>query len=141
MPKRVTPLEAADLMSSGWTYLDVRSIPEFEQGHPAGASNVPLMHATAGRMVPNGDFQKVVEANFPRDAKLVVGCKSGGRSLQAVGLLTALGYDSLVDVRGGFVGERDGMGRSTVSGWSESGLPVATQAEPGRAYIDLQKRT
>ena len=139
MSKRVTPKEASELLADGWTYLDVRSIPEFEQGHPAGATNVPLMHAHGGRMVPTGDFQKVVEANFPHDTKLVVGCKSGGRSAQAVGVLTSLGYTNLIDVRGGFGGERDAMGRSVVPGWAEAGLPVATQAEPGRAYADLKK--
>ncbi|MES1164785.1 MAG: rhodanese-like domain-containing protein [Verrucomicrobiota bacterium] len=140
MSKRVTPPEAAELLAAGWSYLDVRSIPEFEQGHPAGAANVPLMHAQAGRMAPNPDFQRVVQANFPPDAKLVVGCKSGGRSMQAVGLLTALGYQNLVDVRGGFGGERDAMGRAVVPGWAEAGLPVATQAEPGRAYADLETK-
>lgn len=140
MVKRVTPQEAVELMASGWTYLDVRSIPEFEQGHPAGASNVPLMHAQAGRMAPNADFQKVVQANFPPHTKLVVGCKSGGRSAQAAGLLTALGYQELADVRGGFFGERDAMGRTVVPGWTEANLPVATQAQPGKAYADLQKK-
>lgn len=137
MAKRVTPQEAAELLAAGWTYLDVRSIPEFEQGHPKSAANVPLMHADRGRMAPNGDFQKVVELNFPRDAKLVVGCKSGVRSLQAVGLLEAVGYANLVDVRGGFAGERDGMGRAIVVGWADAGLPVTTQAAPGCAYADL----
>jgi rhodanese-related sulfurtransferase len=140
MAKRVTPQEAVELMAAGWAYLDVRSIPEFEQGHPAGATNVPLMHAQGGRMAPNGDFQKVVQANFPPDTKLVVGCKSGGRSAQAVGLLTTLGYQELADVRGGFFGERDAMGRTAVPGWVEAGLPVSTQAEPGKAYADLQKK-
>jgi rhodanese-related sulfurtransferase len=141
MAKRVTPQEAVELMASGWTYVDVRSIPEFEQGHPAGAINIPLMHAQGGRMAPNADFQKVLTANFPPDTQLVVGCKSGGRSAQAVGLLTSLGYQNLADVRGGFGGERDAMGRTTVAGWVEAGLPVATTAEPGKAYADLQKKT
>jgi rhodanese-related sulfurtransferase len=138
MANRVTPTEAAQLMADGWTYLDVRSIPEFEEAHPAGATNVPLLHAQSGRMVPNADFQKVVEANFPRDAKLVVGCKAGGRSAQAVGLLTALGYQNLADVRGGFGGERNALGQTVVPGWAESGLSVKTGSEPGRAYADLQ---
>ena len=139
MSKRVTSKEAAALMAEGWTYLDVRSIPEFEQGHPAGAANIPLLHAQGGRLVPNADFPKVVEANFAQDAKLVLGCKSGSRSLQAVGLLASLGYQNLADVRGGFGGERDGFGRTTLPGWPESGLPVATVAEPGRSYADLKK--
>src|SRR5258708_4843729 len=61
MVKRVLPAEAAGLLKEGWTYLDVRSVPEFEQGHPAGAVNVPLLDAQAGRMVPDPDFQRVLE--------------------------------------------------------------------------------
>src|SRR5215510_220094 len=102
MVKRIPPAEAAELLKQGWTYLDVRSIPEFEQGHPAGAANVPLLHFQNGRMTPNPDFQKVVEANFPRDARIVVGCKSGGCSLNAAGLMQAAGYTNVVEMRGGF---------------------------------------
>lgn len=41
----VSPEEARGLMErEGYTYIDVRSIPEFEAGHPAGAVNVPLLH-------------------------------------------------------------------------------------------------
>jgi rhodanese-related sulfurtransferase len=138
MVKRVTPPEAAELVAAGWTYLDVRSIPEFEAGHPAGAANVPLMHQQGGRMAANPDFQQVVEASFPKDAKLVVGCKSGGRSLQAATMLASLGYSSIVDMRGGFSGERDAFGRATVPGWAEAGLPVETTTQPDRAYDALR---
>src|SRR5258705_2651135 len=101
MVKRVVPPEAAELVAKGWLYLDVRSIPEFEQGHPAGALNVPLLHFQGGRMTPNPDFQRVVEANIPKDANVVVGCKVGGRSLQAAALMQAAGYTNVVDMRGG----------------------------------------
>jgi rhodanese-related sulfurtransferase len=137
MVKRVLPAEAADLVKQGWTYLDVRSIPEFEQGHPTGAFNIPLLHFQGGRMVPNGEFRGIVEATFPKETKLVIGCKSGGRSLQAAGLLAAAGYVEVVDMRGGFGGERDGMGRVSCAGWEESGLPVATASDPGKSYTDL----
>ncbi|HEX3905614.1 MAG TPA: rhodanese-like domain-containing protein [Polyangia bacterium] len=137
MVKRVTPPEAADLLATGWSYLDVRSIPEFEGGHPTGAANVPLMHFENGRMSPNPDFQKVVAANFPPDAKLVVGCKAGGRSLQAAALLEAAGYTSVVDMRGGFHGEHDGLGRVTCAGWLESKLPVSTTAPAEKSYATL----
>jgi rhodanese-related sulfurtransferase len=139
MSKRVLPAEAAELVKQGWIYLDVRSIPEFEQGHPVGAANIPLMHMTGGRMAPNPDFQRVVEGAYPRDAQLVIGCKSGGRSLQAAALLAAAGYTNVVDMRGGFGGERDGMGRVSCAGWVESGLPTATTAEPGKSYAELGK--
>jgi rhodanese-related sulfurtransferase len=137
MVKRVTPSEAAALLAEGWSYLDVRSIPEFEEGHPPGAANVPLLHLTAGRMSPNADFQKVVAANFAPDTKLVVGCKAGGRSLQAAALLEAAGYTSVVDMRGGFHGERDGMGRVTTPGWVEAQLPISKTAPPDKTYAAL----
>ena len=139
MVKRVTPVEADALLKEGWSYLDVRSIPEFESGHPAGAANVPLLHVMGGRMAPNAAFQSVVEGNFPKDAKIVVGCKVGGRSAQAAALLEAAGYTSVVDMRGGFHGERDNFGRVAVAGWEESGLPVETSAPPEKTYAELEK--
>ncbi len=140
MVKRVTPPEAAALMADGWSYLDVRSIPEFESGHPPGAANIPLLHFAGGRMMPNADFQKVVEAVYPRDTKLVVGCKAGGRSLQAAALMEALGYTSVVDMRGGFHGEHDGMGRVSCAGWAAEGLPVETAAPGEKTYAELSKK-
>jgi rhodanese-related sulfurtransferase len=140
MVKRVTPVEADALLKEGWTYLDVRSIPEFEGGHPAGAVNVPLLHMMGGRMAPNPAFQSVVEGNFAKDAKLVVGCKVGGRSAQAAALLEAAGFTSIIDVRGGWSGERDNMGRVACAGWAESGLPVEASAPPERTYAELEKK-
>ena len=59
----------------------------YQQGHPTGAHNVPLMHQGSGGMAPNPEFVAVVEANYARDAKIVVGCKSGGRSQRAAMML------------------------------------------------------
>lgn len=140
MVKRVTPVEAEALLKEGWAYLDVRSIPEFDDGHPVGAANVPLLHFQNGRMAPNPDFAAVVAANFPKDTKLVVGCKAGGRSLQAAALLESAGYTNVVDMRGGFHGERDAMGRVACAGWAESGLPVESTTPPDRSYAELSKK-
>jgi rhodanese-related sulfurtransferase len=140
MVKRVTPPEADALLKEGWAYVDVRSIPEFEDGHPAGALNIPLLHKAGGRMAPNPAFQSVVDGNFAKDAKIVVGCKMGGRSLQAAALLEAAGYTNVVEMCGGFHGERDNFGRVSVPGWAESGLPVETSAPPEKTYAELEKR-
>jgi rhodanese-related sulfurtransferase len=140
MSKRVTAAEAAELMKQGWKYVDVRSIPEFAEGHPEGSVNVPLMHAQAGRMAPNASFGAVMQANFGKDDNLVLGCKMGGRSAQAAALLEAAGYKNVVDVRGGFGGERDPFGRVTTPGWADSGLPVAKEATPGASYAELEKK-
>ena len=140
MPKRIVPQEAAALLAEGWIYLDVRSIPEFDEGHPEGAANVPLLHLQNGRMAPNADFQRVVEANFAKDAKIVVGCKAGGRSLQAATLMEAAGYTNVVDMRGGYHGERDPFGRASVPGWASEGLPIETTAAPDKTYETLSKK-
>jgi rhodanese-related sulfurtransferase len=140
MVKRVTPIEADALLKDGWVYLDVRSIPEFDAGHPTGAANIPLLHMAGGRMAPNQDFRSVVEANFAKDAKIVVGCKMGGRSAQAAALLEAAGYTSVVDMRGGFHGERDNFGRVACAGWADSGLAVEGSAPTEKCYDALEKR-
>jgi len=93
-----------------------------------------------GRMAPNPAFKSVVEGNFAKDAKLCVGCKMGGRSAQAAALLEAAGFTSIIDVRGGFGGERDNMGRVACAGWAESGLPVEASAPPERTYAELEKK-
>jgi rhodanese-related sulfurtransferase len=114
----------------GYAYVDVRSVPEFEGGHPEGAYNVPLAHLSPQGMTPNPDFVKVMQRNFPKDAKLVVGCKSGGRSLQAATMLISVGFANVVDQRAGFSG-------STEPGWEAKGLPSARQAAPERSYAEL----
>src|SRR5437868_3098876 len=100
--KRISPTEASELLGQGYTYVDVRSVPEYEQGHPAGAVNAPLMHFGPGGMSPNPEFVAVMQKAFPRDARLVVGCKSGGRSQRAAMMLEAAGFTGLVEMRGGW---------------------------------------
>jgi len=138
--KRISPEEARTLMDEeGYAYLDVRSVPEFESGHPLGAFNIPLAHMGPAGMTPNFDFLSVVQKNFPKDSKLVVGCKSGGRSLQAATMLLSSGYTNVIDQRCGFGGGLDASGRPE-PGWGPRGLPTASQAEPGRSYEELNKR-
>jgi rhodanese-related sulfurtransferase len=131
---RVKPKEAAKLLAEGWQYVDVRSIPEFEGGHPPGAFNVPLMHFTPGQgMSPNPRFGEVMAARFPREQKLVIGCKAGGRSNRAAQLLLAAGYTQVVDMAGGWEGE-DG-----VPGWRPEGLPVEKETPAGHGWEALSK--
>jgi rhodanese-related sulfurtransferase len=139
--RRVSPQEADALVKDeDYVYLDVRSIPEFEAGHPGGAYNIPLMHATPTGMRPNGDFLAVVAATFGKDAKIVVGCKTGGRSLRAAQGLVAAGYEAVVDQRAGFHGTHDPFGQVQEAGWLRAGLEVATEAHPERRYEALLAR-
>jgi rhodanese-related sulfurtransferase len=130
--KKVSPQEAYALMQAGeYRYLDVRSEPEFEQGHPPGALNVPLMHKGMMGMSPNDKFLSVVEANFPRDAKLIVGCQAGGRSAKAVAALEQAGYTNLIDQGAGWGGNPE------QKGWQAVGLPSESGQPEGRSYAAL----
>ena len=58
--KNQKPKECATLLQQGWTCVDVRTVEEFEAGHPAGAFNVPVMNRGAAGIVPNPEFVAVV---------------------------------------------------------------------------------
>ena len=71
--KQITVQQAQQQQASGATYLDVRSIPEFQQGHPPGAVNIPLLHLDpqTGQMRPNPEFLTVGQLNSLIDAHMV----------------------------------------------------------------------
>jgi rhodanese-related sulfurtransferase len=117
-------------------YLDVRSVQEFEQGHPEGAFNVPIAMLTEHGMEPNDEFLAVVERRFGKDQAMVVGCKMGGRSARACEVLAAAGFTRLANMDGGFSG-RPGGGEAVSRGWSGCGLPVAATPRKGATWGEL----
>jgi rhodanese-related sulfurtransferase len=139
-PTRISPQEASEKLAQGWTYVDVRTTQEFEAGHPAGAVNVPILHAAPGGMAPNPDFLRVMNAVFAKDAKIVVGCKAGARSLRAAQTLSADGFANVLDQRAGWDGARDPFGQLAEPGWSRVGLPVETGGTGGGSWDDMQRK-
>ena len=138
--KEVNSAQASELITAGYTYIDVRSEPEFQNGHPSGALNIPIMHREPHGMVPNADFLVVMQANFNADHKLLVGCQSGGRSARAAEALVAASFSDVSNVLGGFGGARTESGELIEKGWLESGLPVDYGEQEGRNYSDLGGR-
>ncbi|KGA96700.1 rhodanese [Alkalihalobacillus alcalophilus ATCC 27647 = CGMCC 1.3604] len=72
-------------------YVDVREPHEFQEAHIEGMTNVPLSE---------------LESNFhliPADKTVVIICRSGNRSLQALNKLEDFGYQNLVNVKGGML--------------------------------------
>lgn len=136
--EQINPPIAAERMKDPGnpaTYLDVRTVEEYEAGHPAGSYNIPVMiRDESGQMVPNPSFKSTVEKKFPKTQRLVVGCMAGGRSQRACMILEEAGYKSLANIQGGFGGARDPAGQITVKGWNQEGLPVESGNPPGRAY-------
>jgi rhodanese-related sulfurtransferase len=136
--KHLTVQQAHQQQIAGARYLDVRSIPEFQQGHPEGAFNIPLLHLDpgTGQMRPNPEFLAVVRASFPLETPIVVGCKMGGRSQQACEILAGAGFHDVTNVLGGWGGAPQ-LGHT---GWLQAGLPVEDCGDEAREYISLQKK-
>src|SRR5688572_15531460 len=134
--KRVSAEEAKKLLDQeGYQLLDVRSMPEFSAGHPDGAYNVPFLHKTPQGMIPNQDFARIVQFLFPdRSTKIITSCGMGGRSLRAANELKNLGYQNVVDLRGGFSSEKTDDGAVVHLGWQDAGLPVEEGEPEGRSY-------
>jgi rhodanese-related sulfurtransferase/Fe-S cluster biosynthesis and repair protein YggX len=121
--------------NEGYVLLDVRSVPEYLEGHPPGAFNVPFLNKTEQGMTSNADFSKVVQDLIADKSKgIVTFCRSGGRSIRAAQELSNLGFSKVVDMRGGFEGEMGADGAVTFPGWKSSGLPVESTEDPERSY-------
>ncbi len=69
--------------------LDVREPAEFEVGRISGSTLIPLGEVTDRA------------AEIPKDEKVVVHCRLGGRSAKAVAALQELGYTNVWNVAGG----------------------------------------
>ncbi len=138
MIKHATVQQAHQRQQAGDRYVDVRSVPEFDQGHPAGSANVPLLHLDRAtrQLRPNRDFVAVMRANFAPEAPLLIGCQAGVRSIQACEILSAAGFTNLTNVLGGFAGSWSGD-----IGWVQAELPVETSATDGCGYESLHGTT
>jgi rhodanese-related sulfurtransferase len=136
----ITPQQAHDILSNdpSAVYIDVRTEREFTNGHPQGAVNIPVALPDPARgMVINEDFIRIVEANFSRDKKIVVGCQAGPRSSTAAGLLQQAGFQDVSNMLGGYGGMRDAMGNVKAPGWASLGLPISSDNGDGVSYGSL----
>jgi rhodanese-related sulfurtransferase len=113
-PVRISPAEAHSKMNEGYTYIDVRRPDEFAAGRPAGAVNVPL----------GDDFAARMSARYAKDAKLVLGCRAGIRSMQAARALLAAGFTNVLEMRTGWEATYGPFGEIKEPGWSRTGLPT-----------------
>ena len=136
--QRVGPEEAAMLVQQGWHHVDVRSVEEFQAGHPEGAYNVPFAIRGPHGATVNPQFLPVLEGAFGKEAPLILGCESGGRSMQAAQILLREGFSRVVDQMAGFGGVRGPFGQVAQAGWKAMGLPCATTARPGRSWDELR---
>jgi len=109
----VTPQEAHELAAAGAaTIVDVRTRTEYDQvGHVEGT---PLIEwRRDGEQQPDPKFAERLAASYPRDAALLLLCRSGVRSHYAAEVAAAAGFTRVYNVLDGFE-----------KGWLPAGLPA-----------------
>jgi len=130
--KRVSAADALGLQKLGYIVIDIRPPFEFERGHPAGARNVPFYFYTqAGGVRPNADFVSLMQSLFTVDAKLLLVDKFGTKSPDAAQALISAGFKDVCDLRAGYKGILDNLGRPLEGGWEACGLPGTLTNEAG----------
>jgi len=92
---------AAALVDAGALMIDVREPGEWQAGHVAQAWLLPMGQVARHR------------SDLPQDRRIVVACRSGGRSAAVAEALHAWGFD-VVNLSGG------------MCAWAAAGLPVVT---------------
>jgi rhodanese-related sulfurtransferase len=122
----VTPAEAHQLFEEGKAVIvDVRTRPEWEfVGHVEGA---PLIEwRPYGAAAPDPGFVARLAARFPRDATILLLCRSGVRSHHAAAAAAQAGFTRVFNILEGFEGDLDENGRrGNAGGWRHAGLPWA----------------
>ncbi len=120
----VTPPLAWELFSGGQAQLvDVRSGEERKfVGHVPGSVHVAW--ATGTSLTRNPRFVRELEAKFPKDAVLLLLCRSGKRSAAAASAAAKAGFAQVFNVLEGFEGDLDtNQRRGDSGGWRHRGLP------------------
>jgi len=117
--REVSRDEAQKLIDEGAQLVDVRAEHEWEVGHIAGATHLPL------------DELPERAGEIDKERPVVLYCRGGTRSTMAATALADAGYDAAKLSEG-------------IVGWDEAGLPLAPDdgyvAESGEAAAVLQAR-
>jgi molybdopterin/thiamine biosynthesis adenylyltransferase/rhodanese-related sulfurtransferase len=88
--REVSPAEAVALARDGYRVIDVREQTEWDAGHVAGATLIPL-----------SDVPQRAAGDLPdRDQPLLVHCAVGGRSARASAWLVQNGYTNVANLKG-----------------------------------------
>ncbi len=100
LPTEVQVTQAHDMYQKGAFFLDVRTQAEWDQGHIARSTLVPL-DELQGRM-----------SELPRGQDIVVVCRSGARSKEGAAILRQAGFTRVTCMIGG------------IQAWVAAGYPV-----------------
>ena len=99
--REVDAAEAVRLADEGFHVIDVREPGEWDAGHVAGATLLPLADVSG----------RIAEVVPERDAPILVHCAVGARSARAASWLVQLGYTNVVNLKAPITQWKDRGGR------------------------------
>jgi len=88
----ISPKEAKKLIGKV-IVLDVRTQPEFDEGHLESAKNIDIM---------DPDFKKRLDS-LDREQEYLVYCRTANRSSMAVRIMDSMGFSHVYHMLGGIV--------------------------------------
>jgi rhodanese-related sulfurtransferase len=100
LPTEISPAQAYAKYQQGAFFLDVRSQDEWNQGHIARSTLIPL------------DNLQDRLSELPRDQDIVVVCLSGVRSKEGAAILRQAGFTRVTCITGG------------IQAWVSAGYPI-----------------
>lgn len=100
--EEITPIKAVEAVKNGAVFVDVRESYELDE----------LSYGVEHLHIPLGEIQVRI-GDFPKDKDIIIGCRSGKRSLNACMFLKMNGYEKVQNLEGG------------IMGWVENGCPTA----------------
>lgn len=102
--KEVSPLEATQLLNhQDAVLLDVREPPEYQEGFLPNSIRIPLGSLS----------EKAAQLDKHRARPIIIVCRSGNRSAQAVRILKRMGYETVYNLGGG------------LHAWRTANLPIS----------------
>lgn len=137
-------------------FLDVRTRGEVAYtGMPLDAdSNIPFKFTSKKykwnekkgmfHMTPNPDFvetaiQRLKQKGLNKNDKVLIMCRSGGRSAKAADALTAAGFSQVYSVIDGYEGDTvqsgEQKGKRSINGWKNSNLPWSFALDKNKMYF------
>ena len=114
--------------SENTTYIDVRTVAEFVEGHPKGkVINIPIVffHPKTGNTHANDAFTLVANHELSHEDAIIVGADNSDRAIVAAQNLNAAGFSNISVMEEG------------LSGWRKQDLPVTGDNRPGVSYVSL----
>lgn len=100
--EEITPAEAIASVEKGSVFVDVREDYEIAE----------IAYAIKNKLeIPLGEIQIRIN-EFPKDKNIIIGCRSGKRSMQACMFLKMSGFEHIQNLQGGILG------------WVEGGFPT-----------------